>query len=104
MRKMLKELLDLLGHAGTLNAIIHSEFVRSWLLPVVATMLTGGSGIFGGAQLVWVFVASAIVFMSVTFGMVAHLVLKERQTPQNKLVAKPVFQCDLTPKRASSNW
>jgi hypothetical protein len=87
-----------IAHYETASAILHSEFVRSWLWPLVSAMLTGGSGVVGGQSLMWVCVASSIVFMTVTMGMVANLVLRERKSPQNKLFVKPVFQCDLTPK------
>ena len=73
--------VDWAGRITTLQAIIGSEFVRNWLLPIGGTVLTGTSGIFGGVPLMWVVVASSAAFMFLTFGMVGNLALRERNTP-----------------------
>jgi hypothetical protein len=90
--------LEWVSRAEILSTIIHSEFVRNWLVPVMGTLLTGSSGILGGQPLMWAFVASSIVFMALMLGMVASLALRERNSPQNKLVAKAVINRDLTPR------
>jgi hypothetical protein len=88
------------SRAEVLSTIIHSEFVRNWLVPVAGTMLTGGSGILGGQPLMWAFVASSIVFMTLMLGMAASLAVRERNSPQNKLIAKAIINRDLTPRES----
>ena len=89
--------LEWASRAETVSALIHSDFARNWLWPVASTLLTGTTGVVGGVPAMWVMVGSSVVFMTVTMGMVANLALKERNTPQNKLITKPMINRDLTP-------
>ena len=87
-----------LGHA--IHTIIQMEFVQTWLLPVVWTMITGASGVLGGLPLMWVLMASAIVFAAITTAVLAIWALRAQTSPQNRLTSKAVFHCDLTPREA----
>jgi hypothetical protein len=89
-----------ISRVETINAIIHTEFVRNWLLPVASTVVTGTSGIFGGTPLIWTLVGSSVVFMTTSLGMLGHVAIKEKNTPQNKLLYKPIVNRDMTPREA----
>jgi hypothetical protein len=100
MANRLVRALDWYARGETISTLVHSEFVRNWLGPAVSTALTGGTGLWGGLPLMWVCVGSSIVFMTTTLGMAGLLVVKERNSPQNKLMTKPIVNRDLTPREA----
>src|SRR5258708_25505984 len=90
--------LEWFGRAHAIHAILQTEFVRTWLLPLLSSVLTGTSGAIGGIPLMWVMMASAIVFAAVTLGSMGALGLRVQTSPQNKLAYKTVFHCDFTPR------
>lgn len=103
MGKLFKRAFEALGHAETLSAILHTEFVRNTLLPTALAMTSGAAGVVGGVPLMWVIMASTITFASMTIALFMVDALRERKTPQNKLSTKMGFQCDLTPKTIMGN-
>lgn len=78
-------LIELFSFGHALHSIIHSEIVRTILVPVVMTMATGTAGALGGVPLMWVIMASCVAFGSVSAGFLAVNAYKERTTPENKL-------------------
>lgn len=86
MVKWVKRVLDWIGQYQTIQSLIHAEFVRTALLPMVTAIVTGASGYFGGVPLMWVFVATALVFMAVMQALLRGAELSERKSPLNKLV------------------
>jgi hypothetical protein len=98
--RVLKPILEVVGHAESVNTIIHAEFVRTLLLPTIGAVVTGAAGIFGGIPLMWVFMATALTFMGATVGLLAGSNYIERKNPLNKLSWNVVFNCDLNPTKA----
>jgi hypothetical protein len=95
MGGLLRKLLEAVSHAETLGSIVHTEFVRTYLVPVVMAAMSGTAGIMGGVPFMWIIMASAVTFWAVAFALFVVDVLRERKSPQNKLTQRPVFQCDL---------
>lgn len=95
-----KRALEYVAYGHSVHTILQTEFVRTWLLPSVLSAMTGTYGINDGVSLMWVLMASALVFMAVTLTTAGIMLLRIQSTPQNKMLFKAVFHCDLTPREA----
>ena len=91
-------ILEFLGLAHFAHALIHTEFVRTLLWPVVLTLLTGGAGVLGGVPAMYILVGCAVTFGGIATGVLRISEFRERQTPLNKLAVLAVQAlCSLTP-------
>jgi hypothetical protein len=89
--------LDAVGHYETVQSILHTEFVRTLLVPAVTTALTVVTGYLQGLPIMWIMVGGALVFMAVTQGMLRAAELRLMANPENKVVVVAVhFGRDLT--------
>jgi hypothetical protein len=91
-------LLEWLGHAHTLHAILHAEFIRTLFLPAGVAVATGAAGWFGQIPLMWIVMAVALAFMGTAQGLLSASSYLERKNPAHKLqVLKTIFNFDLVP-------
>ncbi len=98
MPKWIKTIFDWIGHSLTLQAILQTEFVRTALLPTLVTAMTGTAGIFGHLPLMWVLMASGVMYAAMMTGLLRGSEYLERKSPQNKLIfVGTYFQVDLEP-------
>lgn len=95
MLKFIRSVLDWIGHFETIQTIVHTEFVRTLLLPTVWTVLVAAGGYVQGIPLMWIMMAAALTFMAVTQALLRADELKERKNPEHKLTYAIVFQMDL---------
>ena len=95
-----KPALDWIGRITTIQAIIQSQFFHTWFWPMAGGLATTISGILQGVPVMWALMAGMIAFAAVTLGLLAVIALRIQTSPQNKLLSKVVFHCDLTPKEA----
>lgn len=98
-QKILKPVLEWIGHAETIHTIAQAEFVKTLLLPTVMTVATGAAGWAGHLPLMWVLMAMSLTFMGMTMGLLAGSLYIERKNPLNKLTYTVIFNCDLSPAR-----
>jgi hypothetical protein len=99
--RVIKPVLEWLSHFETIKAIIYSDFFRITLLPLVWTVLTALGGYVQGLPIMWVMVGTAASFTLVVLGMAGVWLLKQQNTPQNRLVYNVIYQGDLTPANPS---
>jgi hypothetical protein len=97
---MVRSVLDWIGRFATIQAIIQSQFFQTWFWPMAGGLATAVSGLLQGVPVIWALMAGLIAFAAVTIGMLAVITLRIQTSPQNKLMSKVVFHCDLTPKEA----
>ena len=100
-KSLWKRLLEWVGTGHSIHILLQTELVRAWLFPLGSAVLTGTSGVLGGIPLMWVLMASAVVFVTITLATVGIMALRIQSSPQNKLVYRTVFHCDLTPREAA---
>ena len=97
-QKIIKPVLEWIGHAETLHTIAQAEFFRTLFWPGVATVTTAITGVLGGIPVMWVIVGSAVAFMATSQGLLRASEYLERKNPLNKLSLRGAyFTCDLTP-------
>ena len=93
-------ILEWIGRAETIGSLLHTEFVRSLLIPTSLTVMTGATGYLGGIPAMWIMAASSLVFAGVSTGLLSASVYRERKSPLNKLRFNgTVFNFDLIPTR-----
>src|SRR5271170_1895107 len=95
MFKVFRAAFDWLGRLTTVQALIHTEFVRTLLLPTVWTVLVAAGGYVGNVPIMWIMIACALTFMATIQAILRVDELRERKSPENKLSYVPVFQMDL---------
>jgi hypothetical protein len=83
--KFLRNLLEWLGHFETIQAIIHTEFVRTLLVPTLMGAMTASAGYLGGIPFMWILMATALAFMATMQGLLRASELIERKNPEYKL-------------------
>lgn len=84
------------GHG--LHAIIQSELIRTVVIPTVMTLATGTAGVLGGIPIMWIIMASCVVFASVSAGFLTTAAYRDRKTAENKLRFNgTIFNFDLVP-------
>ena len=83
---MLKKIWWTFTTAKGLHGLITSEFVRTWLWPLIGTAVTAVAGYLQQFPWFHVFIGSAFVFACLTTGHLMFGVLREKRTPLNKLV------------------
>ena len=98
---VIKPVLEWISHFETVKGIIYSDFFRITLLPLVWTVLTAAGGYVQGVPILWVMVGTAASFAFVVFGMAGVWVLRQQNTPQNRLTYGVIYQGDLTPANPS---
>ena len=81
MLKFIRSVLDWIGHFETIRTIVHTEFVRTLLLPTAWTVLVAAGGYVQGIPLMWIMMAAALTFMAVTQALLRADELKERKIP-----------------------
>lgn len=82
---LLRKAWDWIGHLDTVQTVIHTEFVRTVLFPSLLTGLTAVSGWLGGVPIMWIVMASTVVFGAVSLGVLCLSQYMERKSPLNKL-------------------
>ena len=98
MGKLFKAIWTWIGHWFTLQSILQTEFVRTALLPTVFAVLTALAGYAQHQPLMWVALATALVFMSVMQGLLRGDELRERKNPEHKIgISGMFFLVDLQP-------
>jgi hypothetical protein len=97
MPKFLKTISEAIGHVEAIHWIVQTEFFRTYLLPTATTMLTAGSGFAQHEPIMWIMVASAILFMSIAVAAALLQITSEKNSPLNKLTYDAIFLYDLVP-------
>lgn len=96
----ISRILEWIGRAETINGLVQTELVRTWLTPAVLTMITGSAGYLGNIPAMWIIMASSLTFGGVSTGMLSASAYKERKSPQNKLRYQgTIFNFELVPIR-----
>jgi len=82
-------------------AFFTSAWFKTFIYPTVSSVLTGASGILGGIPLMWVLMASALVFMAVTHAVLRMYEIQQWINPANKLAyIQTVLNLDLKGSKA----
>lgn len=93
---MFKRFIDFIGRVQVVQSIL--AFLKPFVWPWVAAVLTGTVGYFGNQPLMWVLMASALSFMGVSVGFWFIDNYRQRKSPVNKfLYAGTAFNYDLKP-------
>jgi hypothetical protein len=102
-KNFIKPGIEWISRFQTIQTLIHTEFFRTVFLPLVWTVLTAWSGYSQHVPIMWILMATSLVFMASIITMVGFESLKIQKTPLNKLKYDPVFQCDLVPAEKPGN-
>ena len=84
----------------SLESVAEATLIKSFFWPTFVAACTATSGAVGHQPLMWILMASALVFMAITTAMLNFNILKERNTPANKIQYGVVYNMDLAPAPA----
>jgi len=88
--------LEWFSRIHAVHVIVHSEFVKTWLLPLMSASITGLSGYYQNSPLMWICLATAGTFMMITITLLASTAYKQFHDPANKLLYNAtIFNFDL---------
>ena len=101
MFKWAKRVIEWLGLADTVGALLQAEFIRNLLVPTVLAVSAAIAGVLGSVPAMWIIMAGTITFMAAAQGMLRASEYLERKDPRNKIVWKGTrVGVDLEPTNA----
>lgn len=93
-----KSFIDWIGRFQVVQSLL--AIFKPALMPGLSAILTGAAGYFGGLPLMWILMATALVFMGVIVGIFFIEARANMRTPSNKLrYAGTIVNYDLQPAR-----
>ena len=93
--RIFKQIKDFWEDIESLETIAETALVKSFLWPTVLAACTAASGEIGHQPLMWILMASALVFMAMTTATLNLNVIKQINTPLNKIQYWPIYNMDL---------
>jgi hypothetical protein len=85
MPKALGKFWKWLGDFELIHFIIHTDFFRTLLLPLVLSGITAASGILGHQPVMWIVMAATLAFAATMQGLLRTSEYMERKSPFGKL-------------------
>jgi hypothetical protein len=83
---VVKPILEWVSHYESVQAILHTEFYKHWVAPLVSGVVTAWLGISEGVPLMWVAVGTSLVIAAVVQTRLRADEWRERRNPLNKII------------------
>jgi hypothetical protein len=84
--RAIKPVLEWIGHYESVQSVLHTEFYKHWVGPVISGATTAWFGVSEGVPLMWVAVGTSIVTMAVVQTRLRADEWRDRKNPLNKIV------------------